>query len=147
MRIYFSGAIAGGRGDLAVYQHIVKRLQTTGIEVPSAHVADPAVLTHESEISPREVYERDIRWVKESDAMIAEVSTPSLGVGYEVGHALHLGKPVLCLYRRGLFVSKMITGNPALTVATYADSSELDAHLDAFVGSLVVVTNAAGQHG
>ena len=147
MQIYFSGAIAGGRDNLPVYQHIVKRLQTAGLDVPSAHVADPAVLARESDVSPREVYARDIRWVEASDAMIAEVSTPSLGVGYEVGHALHLGKPVLCLYRRGLFVSKMITGNPALTIATYAGLSELDAHLDAFVDSLAVVTNATGQPG
>ncbi len=138
MRIYFSGAISGGRDNLPVYQHIVKRLQAAGIEVPSAHVADPAVLTRDGPISPRAVYERDIRWIQESDAMLAEVSTPSLGVGYEVGYALNLGKPVLCLYRQGLFVSKMITGNPAptLTVAAYAGEIELDARLDSFVRSL-----------
>ena len=147
MRIYFSGAIAGGRDNLAVYQHIVKRLQAAGLEVPSAHVADPEVLARESGLSPREVYARDVRWVETSDAMIAEVSTPSLGVGYEVAHALHLGKPVLCLYRRGLAVSKMITGNPALTIAAYAGLSELDAHLDAFLGSLASVTTATSQRG
>jgi nucleoside 2-deoxyribosyltransferase len=71
-------------------------------------------------VSPQEVYDRDIRRIVESDAMIAEVSMPSLGVGYEVGYALNVGKPVLCLSRSGMFISKMITGNPALalTVAT-----------------------------
>jgi nucleoside 2-deoxyribosyltransferase len=138
MRVYFSGAISGGRENLPVYQRIVARLQTAGIEVPSAHVADPAVLSRESAVPPRQVYERDIRWIVESDAMIAEVSTPSLGVGYEVGYALNMNKPVLCLYRRGLFISKMITGNPAprLVVATYSNLDELDAHLDSFTNSL-----------
>jgi nucleoside 2-deoxyribosyltransferase len=147
MRLYFSGAIAGGREHLPVYQHIVARLQAAGLEVPSAHVADPDVLAHEAWLSPRAVYERDIRWVEESEAMIAEVSTPSLGVGYEVAHALHLGKPVLCLYRRDLFISKMITGNsaPGLAVAAYADLAELDAHLDAFVRSLGASSAAQGH--
>jgi hypothetical protein len=139
MQIYFSGAISGGRDDLSVYQHIVWHLQATGLIVPSTHVADPAVLSRESSVSPRDVYQRDIGWIEQSDAMVAEVSTPSLGVGYEVGYALHIAKPVLCLHRRGLFISKMITGNPAptLCIATYENLDELDAHLDAFLKSIL----------
>src|SRR5512136_1645069 len=122
MRVYFSGAISGGRDNLPIYQHIVAWLLQAGHEVPSAHVADPAVLSRESSVSPHEVYVRDVGWIEECNAMVAEVSTPSLGVGYEVAYALNIGKPVLCLYKSGLFVSKMITGNPAskLTVATYS---------------------------
>ncbi|HNB51303.1 MAG TPA: hypothetical protein PK530_05150, partial [Anaerolineales bacterium] len=56
-----------------------------------------------------------------SEVLIAEVSTPSHGVGYEIGYALGLGKRVLCLHREGARVSKMITGNPDpnLTVCAY----------------------------
>ena len=137
MRIYFSGAISGGRDNLPVYQHIVERLLQAGHEIPSAHVADPAVLRQEASVFPRQVYLRDIGWIKECDAMVAEVSTPSLGVGYEVAYALNIGRPVQCLYKSGLSVSKMITGNPApgLVVATYADLDELDVHLDSFIKS------------
>jgi hypothetical protein len=139
MQVYFAGAIMGGRENLPVYQHIVARLQAAGHEVPSTHVADPAVLSRESALSPREVYERDVAWIKTSYAMVAEVSTPSLGVGYEVGYGLQRGLPVLCLYRRGLSVSKMITGNPAptLVVATYSDLTEIDARLATFLTSVV----------
>ena len=138
MRIYFSGAIAGGRDNLSIYQHTVERLLQVGHQVPSSHVADPAVLSRESSTSPRDVYQRDVTWIEECEAMVAEVSTPSLGVGYEIAYALNIDRPVLCLYRRGLFVSKMITGNPAptLTLATYQDLDELDAHLDTFLASL-----------
>lgn len=135
MRIYFSGAISGGRDNLPIYQHIVKRLKSLGHDVPSNHVADPGVLSADGALSPRAVYERDVAWIEDSDAMIAEVSTPSLGVGYEIGYALSAGKPVLCLYRDGLFVSKMITGNPSplLTVAAYRDEAELDRHVRQFL--------------
>jgi len=135
--IYFSGSISGGRGDAAIYAHIVGRLQAQGHRVLSAHVADPRVLEREHGAAPRAVFERDVQWVRECDAMIAEVSTPSLGVGYEYGLAVQLGKPVLCVYRAGRRVSKMITGNPApnLWVAAYAHEAALDEVIDEFVNS------------
>lgn len=32
-------------------------------------------------------------------AVVAEVTQPSLGVGYEIGRAVAMGKKILCLYR------------------------------------------------
>jgi 2'-deoxynucleoside 5'-phosphate N-hydrolase len=138
MKIYFSGAISGGRDDVTIYQHLVARMQIQGHEVLSAHVADPAVLEREKKVPARVVFDRDVAWIDECDVMVAEVSTPSLGVGYEYGYAVQRGKPVLCLYRHGLRMSKMILGNPAsnLTVATYQDEVELDEKVDAFLERL-----------
>ena len=135
MKIYFSGSISGGRAHEAIYQHLVARLQAQGHDVLSAHVADPVALEREKDLPPREVFERDVKWVEACEAMIAEVSTPSLGVGYEYGLAVQLGRPVLCVYRSGLRMSKMITGNPApnLTAATYSSEAELDELLDSFL--------------
>jgi nucleoside 2-deoxyribosyltransferase len=80
----------------------------------------------EAVIKPNEVYERDIAWIRACDALVAEVSTPSHGVGYEVAFALGLGKPVLCLYREGQPVTKMITGNssPNIRISSYLDAAE-----------------------
>ncbi len=138
MKLYFSGSISGGREHEAIYQHLVAHLQARGHHVLSAHVADPVALEAEKDRSPREVFERDVNWVKDCAAMIAEVSTPSLGVGYEYALAVQLGKPVLCVYRSGVRMSKMITGNPApnLTVALYSSEAELDAVVNAFLGNL-----------
>ena len=135
MRIYFAGAILGGRENVPVYQHVVSRLKALGCVVPTEHVADPRVLEREGSLEDRHIYERDVRWIQESDAMVAEVSTPSLGVGYEICSALNQGKRVLCLYRQGLAISKMITGNssPHITMAPYRDETELDQALEQFV--------------
>ncbi len=64
--------------------------------------------------------------MRSADALIAEVSVPSHGVGYEIGFALDLGKPVLCLHEQGRAVSKMITGNPHpnLTIRAYQTSAQ-----------------------
>jgi hypothetical protein len=138
MKIYFSGSISGGREHEAIYQHLVTHLQAQGHYVLSAHVADLVALEAEKDLPPREVFERDVNWVKDCEAMIAEVSTPSLGVGYEYALAVQLGKPVLCVYRSGVRMSKMITGNPApnLTVATYSLEAELDEQVDSFISNL-----------
>jgi nucleoside 2-deoxyribosyltransferase len=139
MKIYFSGAISGGRDHAAIYQHVVAYLQALGHDVLSAHVADPDVLEREKDTPPHVVFERDVTWVQNCDVMIAEVSGPSLGVGYEYGLAVQLGKPVLCVYRSGLQMSKMITGNPAsnLTIAAYSTEPELDQILAAFLDDMI----------
>ena len=116
MNIYFSCSITGGRKDQAVYRAIVDHLHAKGHVVPTAELADADVLKIEAVIDPRSVYERDVEWVSQSDVIIAEVSTPSHGVGYEIALALLLGKPVLCCYKAGQTVSKMITGNTHSTL-------------------------------
>ncbi len=127
MNIYFSCSITGGRSDQAVYQKIVEFLVDHGHEVPTAHLSREDVLEDERVVLPADVYERDVRWVNECDALIAEVSTPSHGVGYEIALALLQGKPVLCCYRQGKTVSKMILGNsqPGLSLYAYESASDM----------------------
>ena len=83
-------------------------------------------MDNERELMPQDVYERDTDWIKNCDVLIAEVSVPSHGVGYEIGYALNIGKPVLCLYQKSRKVSKMISGNsdPNLNTQIYADIKE-----------------------
>ena len=58
------------------------------------------------------VYERDVNWIQNCDVLIAEVSVPSHGVGYEIGFALNMGKPVLCLLSGRAQSLKNDHGNP-----------------------------------
>jgi len=121
MNIYFACSITGGRDFEPVYQTITKALAEDHHEVPTAHLAESGVTTLEAVIDPLDVYSRDVTWIRACDALIAEVSAPSHGVGYEIGFALGLGKPVLALYEDGRKVSKMISGNPDpnLSVKSY----------------------------
>ncbi len=123
MNVYFACSITGGRDFEPVYQAIIAALLADGHEVPTAHLADSTVKVYEGQVGSREVYERDTAWIRACEALVAEVSTPSHGVGYEVAYALSLGKPVLCVYREGQPVSKMLTGNshPAISVKSYCD--------------------------
>jgi len=121
MKIYFACSITGGRKDEKVYQQLVRALLEGGNQVPTAHIADSGVEEMDARDDPLDIYQRDVDWIQGSDLLIAEVTTPSHGVGYEIGYALGLGKPVLCLHREDTAVSKMISGNPdpLLTVFSY----------------------------
>ena len=138
MNIYFSCSLTGGRNDEGIYALLVKHLVDNGHEVPTAHLARPEIMTLEHSIDPDEVYERDIDWLQSCDAVIAEVSTPSHGVGYEIAYALCIDKPVLCLYAQEAAVSKMITGNnsPNIIVSSYRDQKQALEILDRFLTGL-----------
>jgi 2'-deoxynucleoside 5'-phosphate N-hydrolase len=127
MKIYFSCSITGGRHDQPIYAALVEDLLVRGHNVLTAQLSSAEIMEEERVISPAEVYQRDVAWVNECDLLIAEVSTPSHGVGYEIALALHLGKPVLCCYQQNRPVSKMILGNdhPHLSVAEYQTVEEL----------------------
>ncbi len=126
MNIYFACSITGGRDFEKVYQDLTAAMLADGHVVPTAHLASPTVIELEAVVSPGDVYERDVNWIREADALIAEVSVPSHGVGYEIGYALSVGKPVLCLLQEGRKISKMVSGNPDpnLLLCTYRDNQE-----------------------
>jgi nucleoside 2-deoxyribosyltransferase len=135
MNVYFACSITGGRQDELVYQKLVAALQQDGHHVPTALLASPDVMPLEGVVSAADVYTRDVRWITECDFLLAEVSTPSHGVGYEIGYALTLGKKVLCLYRKGRKVSKMILGNPhpQLTVRDYKTPDQAVSMLNSYL--------------
>ena len=139
MNIYFACSITGGRAFEAAYQVITRALLADQHEVPTAHLAESNVMALERVIDPRGVYERDVAWIRSCDALIAEVSVPSHGVGYEIGFALEQSKPVLCLAQEGLAVSKMITGNPhpALQMKYYQNVAEGIALIREFLSDVI----------
>ncbi len=140
MNVYFACSITGGRQDQHVYQQLVAALQEYGHHVPTAILASAEVMPLEGVVVPEDVYARDVAWIKACDFLLAEVSTPSHGVGYEIGYALALGKRVLCLHREGIKVSKMILGNPdpQLTVRSYQTPDQAVSLLTAYLEGLKV---------
>jgi nucleoside 2-deoxyribosyltransferase len=126
VNIYFACSITGGRDFESVYQAITSALLSDGHEVPTAHLAEATVKELEGRVDGREIYERDTTWIRQCEALVAEVSTPSHGVGYEIAYALSLGKPVLCVHRKGQPLSKMLSGNnqASISVKSYSDTNE-----------------------
>ena len=126
MLIYFAGSIRGGREDAALYLQIIDYLKTFG-EVLTEHIGDPN-LTSLGDDGPTDKYihDRDLKWLQSSDVLVAEVTTVSMGVGYEIGRAVETGKKVLCLFRpdSGKNLSAMIAGCEDLQLINYTTLEE-----------------------
>ena len=123
MKIYFAGSIRGGRDDLDYYIKIINYLKNYGI-VLTEHIGD-ATLTFfgENNTTDKYIHDRDMDWLLNSDVMVAEVTNPSIGVGYEIGRAIEKGKKVICLYRKKeeKRLSAMIAGSNELILENYSD--------------------------
>ena len=135
MKIYFAGAIRGGRDETDYYKKIITYLSSKA-EVLTEHVGSSTLtIIGEKSYSDEEIFMRDMDWLKSADLVIAEVTTPSLGVGYELGIAEKLKIPVLCLYRpiKGKRLSAMISGNEKFNCQAYQTLDDAKVHINKFL--------------
>ena len=134
MNIYFAGSIRGGRDNQGMYFEIISILKQYG-NVFTEHIGSAELSPlGEQELEDTYIYERDMYWLRQADILVADVSIPSTGVGYEIGFAENLGKKILCLYREGSpqKISGMINGNTNLTIRVYKDKEGLEQILEGF---------------
>ncbi|XP_023211656.1 5-hydroxymethyl-dUMP N-hydrolase-like [Centruroides vittatus] len=115
--IYFCGSIRAGRQDAELYRTIIGKLKSYGTVLTEfvGTITDADAMTANGdshELSDKEIYEKDMRLLDQSEAVIAEVTQPSLGVGFEISRAVTLNKPLLCLYRPlpGKILSSLVRG-------------------------------------
>lgn len=134
--IYFSGAISGGREDVDLYVQIVEHLRGLGHDVFAGEVVNRSVTQEGEGLASDAIFERDLGWIRraadERGLLVAEVSRPSLGVGYEIAAAryrYHI--PVIALWssRHSRRCSAMISGDPGIRLLEY-DDGELPALLE-----------------
>ena len=142
MRIYLACTVRGDRGTIATARCIHDCLVGLGHEVLTAHLLDDDVDTAESRLRDSEVFARDLAWLESADAVVAETSGSSYGVGFEVGYtmgrAAQFGQRVLVLFdaaRRGK-VSRLISGmdDPRAAVLEYESPAEIAPFLERHLG-------------
>ena len=142
MRIYLACTVRGDRGTITTARHIHDCLVRLGHDVLTSHLLADDVDTAEDRLGDRDVFVRDLGWVEAADAIVAEASGSSYGVGFEVGYTLGrastTGQRVLVLYdasRRGA-VSRLISGmsDPRAHLLAYQSAAEIDAFLDQHLG-------------
>jgi hypothetical protein len=137
--IYFAGSISGGRGDAPLYARIIAHLERHGHTVLAGAVATEHIGAAGEPLSSRDIFERDLGWIANvshaAGALVAEVSTPSTGVGYEIATARYRhGLPVLCLYRPDLTsrCSAMVAGDAGIRLIEYRKDT-----IDEMLGELL----------
>ena len=126
MTIYFAGSIRGGRDDAALYARIIELLKPYG-KVVTEHVGDANINLGGESAADCDIHDRDLDWLRQSDVLVAEVTAPSLGVGYEIGRAVEWKKTIVCLYRPApdRKLSGMISGCRDIEIHEYREVEEL----------------------
>ena|SRR3989344_5789193 len=132
MKIYYAASIFGAAGDANFNFEVIRHLKNYGI-VLSELLFAPDYKSNEK-LDAVGIHDRDLNWVGEADRIVADVSAPSLGVGYELAHAKFLNKPTLCLWRvqEGKKLSAMIDGSPRLSVVRFSETHEALRAIDYF---------------
>ena len=116
MRVYLACTVRGDRGGLLAARAIAERLRARGHEVLTSHLLEDGVDDSEGSQSEREVFDRDRAWLDSCEALVAETSGSSYGVGFEVGYvtgrAASTGQRVFVLYDGGRrhLVSRLMVG-------------------------------------
>ena len=119
-KVYFACAVRAG-GDTSHYKPLLESIRNAGGEILSEIFINDAIEFGGSPLPEPEIYLRDTEMIKDADFVIAEVSNPSLGVGYELGYAEQLKKPILVLFNEesGRKLSAMVLGNSYNEIAYY----------------------------
>jgi hypothetical protein len=141
-KIYFAASIRGGRDDVDLYIELIKYLGEYG-DVLTEYIGDKKLtLLGENVLTDKKIHNRDMNWLSQSKYIVAEVTTASLGVGYEIGRIVERNlwipekdrKRILCLYRHQINkrLSAMIAGSKGLTSVEYETLDEAKKAIDTF---------------
>lgn len=124
MRVYLAAAMTSPNRELSAIQGLARALEASGFEVLTKHVADPKGKERDESLTDQEIAKRDLNWLGQAHCLVAEVSTPSHGVGIEVMAAAQRGLPVLLLARESAPVSRLLKGLPGVTFSWYRDGDD-----------------------
>jgi hypothetical protein len=139
MKVYLSTAITRGRREYVdAVRNILDALKEEGVDVLNERVADPNFPDPETD---RAETMRELNsWLDAADALIAEATISSTGVGCELTQAQMRNKPVLLLYDAhfGFRISDWVTHNPETNVEArpYRDRNEIARIVKEFVGGV-----------
>jgi 2'-deoxynucleoside 5'-phosphate N-hydrolase len=128
LTLYFAGAISGGRTDVALYRQIIGALEAEGHHVLAGAVAAEHVTSSGEVLDSFAIFDRDLGWIAAADLLIAEVSMPSTGVGYEIATARYqYDIPVICLYRPAHTArcTAMVSGDRGIELIEYSELADL----------------------
>lgn len=133
MNVYFARSIRGQHTerDEIINNLIVSIIKELG-HTPALEL--PTITDDGRGPMNRYIYRRDLAWINQSQAMIAECSNASLGVGYEIAYARHVRNiPVLVIVRGDVRLSAMIAGADGIDMFYYGTDDNIRQGVEAFL--------------
>ena len=147
MIVYCAGAI---KGDTTYQNNYIEMIRFIESMNHSALAELNGKFKFSIPLSDNQLYTRDVKWIEGSVLMIAEISGPSLGVGFEIAYALFQKKiPVLALASSEVEkISAMITGcnSELLTVKRYQNIEDMQNIISDYFKNLEHESDGKGIH-
>lgn len=134
MIFYCAGAIRGDTSYEKYFDRIVKIVSLFGEAKTERFGYSP--LTRWTDAMKKKVYERDMRWIRKSRAIVAECSGPSYGTGHEITYGTRIVRiPTLGLYHASSLPSLMLTQDTSKYIfpQKYSNEKELENYLRLFL--------------
>jgi len=125
LKVYLSVPIIANR-SLDRARLIAEVIVSAGHEVTSPWVLDAPEADRPS---VSDVFQRDTHGAESSDAIVADVTEPSIGVGMEIMAAHKAGKRVILVMRKGRAASRMLMHMQPKDVVEYHDDPSLITNL------------------
>ena len=132
-RVYLSVPLITNR-NLILARTIADVIKVNDLELASYWVIDDDLGLSKS---PTFVYNRDITTLNASDIIVADVSTPSIGVGMEIMYSMINKKHVICLHQKGKPLSRMLLGMSGIIIIEYDTLDELKIELSIMLRQIV----------
>jgi 2'-deoxynucleoside 5'-phosphate N-hydrolase len=129
LKCYLALPIQGVRGRDALYTQLAASLSECGVEILNPEVVHAPPLDLDESFAATAIASDNLRKLAQADLLLAEISWPSLGVGYEIAAAERAGIPVIAIHGTSdRSVSKMILGNvrPHVHIFQYGEGDTLD---------------------
>lgn len=137
--IYFAGAIKGNEEFVASQEFIIKKLRENKIVNQVFSERSPDYEPFDQINDEADIFDRDLKWLFNSDAIVAEISGESFGTGWEIAYAQKVQRiPVLCLINENVELPDLIRGNShsGLIIGQYSNKNDIIDILREFVSCL-----------
>jgi hypothetical protein len=121
LKVYLAVPLVSNR-SLDRAQLMAKAIRDSGNVIASPWNLDPLEVSSPGEVN---VFDRDRTGSENADVMIADVTSPSTGVGMEVMAAYKAGRRIILVSKRGRRVSRMLEDMDRKEKLEYAEESEI----------------------
>lgn len=124
MNIYFSGSMTNSQEKMCDYKEIIDFLENYG-NVLNKFVGEKII-----DYDANFIYKRDTNNLRDADILIADITIPSTGVGFELGYAEFLNIKTILIYDKNKSKpSSLVLGNPNFVKIEYNSIEEVKQEL------------------
>ena len=137
MKIYYTVSVRGNVVSKESVRKHISIMKLFGI-VLTEHLGSESESIVDMGKNDKDIYEEDMKMIDQCNIVIADITSPSLGVGFMISKAVQLNKPILCLCFNNQKdfipkISAMISGCPKVNIMYYSNDGDYKNCISTFI--------------